>query len=289
MQTNFYEVQKFPEGNFPIRFHTDRLYFGENKEHSYQYIKNNRQNEIQAHWHEGLEVLRIKKGSVNITIDDKLFSAKEDDVVVINSNQLHVLRVAEGECLYEVLGLEYNLCKEWGFSFDKSYYKNIILDKRLCSLFDKISKENYGQKSFFHAMITSSCMEILALISRQYNIQKPKQNATLEKIQIVRQMMQYISNSFDSQNILKELSEQLKYSQYYLTHIFSEIMGVTVKDYQMQIRFKQAKKMLVQDNLSIIEIAGKCGYASVSSFTLAFRNKTGKTPSEYRRQKKNKK
>ncbi len=289
MQTNFYQIQKFPEGNFPIRFHTDRLYSGENKEHSYQYIKNNRQNEIQAHWHESLEILRIKKGDATIVIDDKQFSAKSGEIVVVNSNQLHVIRVSEGECIYEVLGLEYNLCKGWGFEFDNFYYKNIISDQRINALFDKISKENYGQKAFFQTMITSSCLEILGVLSRQYNVQKPEQNATLEKIQIVRQMMQYISSRFFSQNILKELSEQLKYSQYYLTHIFSEIMEVSVKEYQMQIRFKQAKKMLVQNNLTIFEIAENCGYASVSSFALAFRNKTGRTPSEYRKQKKNKK
>ncbi len=288
MQTHFYQAQKFPEGNFPIRFHTDRLYFGEGKQHSYQYIKNNRQNEIQPHWHEGLEILRIKKGKCIITVDDKQLFAKEGDVIVINSNQLHVIRVNEEECLYEVLGLEYNFCIAWGFSPDKFYYKNLISDRKINLLFDKIAKENYGQKSFFQAIITSACMEILGLLSRQYNTQKPDSNAVLEKIQIVRQMMQYIFNNFYSQHILKDLSEQLKYSPYYLTHIFSEITGVTVKDYQMEIRFKQAKKMLVQNNLTIAEIAENCGYANASSFTLAFRNKTGKTPLEYKKQKKNK-
>ncbi len=285
MQSNFYQIQKFPEGNFPIRFHTDRLYFGEGKEHSYPYVKNNRQNEIQPHWHESLEILRIKKGNATVTVDDKQLRAKEGEVIVINSNQLHVIRVSEEECLYEVLGLEYNFCIAWGFSPDKFYYKNLINDQRINLLFDKIAKENYGQKSFFQAIITSACMEILGLLSRQYNTQKPDANTALEKINIVRQMLQYISNSFQSQNILKDLSEQLKYSPYYLTHIFSQITGVTVKDYQMEIRFKQAKKMLVQNNLTISQIAENCGYANVSSFTLAFRNKTGKTPSEYKKRK----
>ncbi len=288
MQNNFYQVQKFPDGNFPIRFHTDRLYFGETEHHSYPYVKNNRQNEIQPHWHEGLEILRIKKGSCAVTIDDTQVYTQEGDVVVVNSNQLHVIRVSQGECLYEVLGLEYNFCKAWDFSLDKFYYKNLINDPRINELFDKIAKENYGQKSFFQAIITSGCIEILGLLSRKYNIQKPVSNATLEKIQIVRQMMQYISSRFYSQNILNDLSELLKYNPYYLTHIFSKITGITVKDYQLQIRFKYAKKMLLQNNLTIFEIAENCGYASVSSFTLAFRNKTGKTPLEYKKQKKNK-
>ncbi len=287
MQDNFYQVQKFPDGNFPIRFHTDRLYFGEHERHSYPYVKNNRQNEIPPHWHEGLEILRIKKGACTVTIDDTQVYTKEGDVVVVNSNQLHVIRVSMEECLYEVLGLEYNFCKAWDFSLDKFYYKNLINDQRINELFDKIAKENYGQKSFFQAIITSGCIEILGLLSRKYNTPKSVSNATLEKIQIVRQMMQYISNRFYSQNILKDLSELLKYNPYYLTHIFSKITGITVKDYQMEIRFKYAKKMLLQNNLSIFEIAENCGYANATSFTLAFRNRTGKTPLEYKRQKKN--
>ncbi len=288
MQDNFYQAQKFPEGNFPIRFHTDRLYFEKNEQHCYPYIKNNRQNQIQPHWHEGLEILRIKKGNCIVTIDDVQVYTKEGDIIVVNSNQLHVIRVSEGECLYEVLGLEYNFCKAWDFSLDKFYYTNLIKDSRITALFDKIAKENYGQKSFFQAIITSACIEILGLLSRKYNGQKPLSNTALEKIQIVRQMMQYISSRFDSQNILKDLSEFLKYNPYYLTHIFSKITGITVKNYQMQIRFKYAKKMLLQNNLSILEIAQNCGYANATSFTLAFRNITGKTPCEYRKQKKNK-
>ncbi len=286
MQIEYYERQKFPSENFPIRFHTDRLYYGDRKEHNYQNIKNNRANEIQPHWHEGFELWRIKTGKPTLIIDDKRFKVKEGDVIAINTNQLHGIRVLSGECVYEVLGVEYNFCKTWGFVLDNLYFKNLINDQLISSLFDKISSEQYSQKDFYETIIISSCLEILGILSRNYKIDRPIANATFEKLQVVRQMMQYISSMFASQQILKELSDKLTYSQYYLSHIFSKVTGMSVKDYQMQIRFQQAKKMLAQNKLTIFEIATICGYASESSFILAFRNRIGKTPLEYRKQKR---
>lgn len=51
-----------------------------------------------------------------------------------------------------------------------------------------------------------------------------------------------------------------------------------------QVRIERAKALLTETNLSITEIARRCGYAQVEGFSAAFRSVAGESPARYRRQ-----
>ncbi|MBO4470928.1 MAG: helix-turn-helix transcriptional regulator [Clostridia bacterium] len=46
---------------------------------------------------------------------------------------------------------------------------------------------------------------------------------------------------------------------------------------------QEAKNLLLQERLSVTEIAGQCGYSNASKFAACFRRITGMTPGEWRR------
>jgi CheY-like chemotaxis protein len=48
-----------------------------------------------------------------------------------------------------------------------------------------------------------------------------------------------------------------------------------------QYRLEQAKQILLKDQTSVTEVAGKTGFSNLSSFTKAFKDYTGKTPVEF--------
>lgn len=280
-----YEVQDFSNEKFPLRYHTDRVYGPGSETHSYSNIKGNRFGEIQIHWHEWLEVWRIISGKPAIVLDTVQFSAEAGDIVVINTSQLHTIKVAEGECVYEVLGIDHLFCKDFGFDLQHFNYQTIIRDKQLSAIFDKITDEYYSQKPFYEAIILSSCMEMLGILSRWYTTDKKVIDDTLlKKTDIVRQMTQYISDNYSSQDILADLSEYLNYSKSHLSHIFISTIGISVKEYLLRTRFHYAKKMLGREKLSVFETAKKCGYNNAASFSTAFKKRIGITPAEYVRQ-----
>ncbi len=282
-----YEVQYFQDGKFPIKFHTDRIFAEGNKHHTHKNIKNNFPNEIPMHWHEGLEIWRIVTGNPTVILDTEPLSAKEGDIVVINTSRLHTIKVTESECVYEVLGIDDVFCKEFGFDLENIFFQNVISDGDLSLMFDKISDEFYSSFKFYEAVILGVCMEMLGNLSRNYRTEKRITDASLlKRTGIIRQMTRYISNNFSSQDILSQLSTHLNYSTSYLTHLFLESVGTSIKEYQMCIKFNNAKKMLSMESLSVFEVSKLCGYSTSSAFSTAFRKRVGITPAEYIRKNK---
>lgn len=63
------------------------------------------------------------------------------------------------------------------------------------------------------------------------------------------------------------------------------MFGTTVLGYVQSLRLEQAKQLLIETNLTIIEIASQVGYESLSHFGYLFKRQFGITPREYRKQK----
>ncbi len=66
-------------------------------------------------------------------------------------------------------------------------------------------------------------------------------------------------------------------------HLYRKIFGVNVKHDIMCSRMNHAKRLLSSTTLNVREIAERCGYSSEYSFMRLFREKTGKTPTQYRK------
>ena len=67
-----------------------------------------------------------------------------------------------------------------------------------------------------------------------------------------------------------------------LSHLFKAEIGTTVGKFRCTCRFKKAKRMLADPEVSIKEVAYSLGYHHTSSFTRAFERYLGKSPSAYR-------
>ena len=46
-------------------------------------------NKLEMHWHESMEIIIVLEGSINLRIEDKLFILQENDLVFINSKEIH--------------------------------------------------------------------------------------------------------------------------------------------------------------------------------------------------------
>lgn len=88
---------------------------------------------------------------------------------------------------------------------------------------------------------------------------------------------------------LRDVSREVSASYKYLSRVFKEKTGEGFNDYRVGLKIAAAKRLLRERRFTVAQIAYKVGYRNSDSFMKMFKKKTGLTPSEYRRDGKEKK
>lgn len=79
------------------------------------------------------------------------------------------------------------------------------------------------------------------------------------------------------------IASELKYSGVYLSRIFKYVTGNQLSAQIMSRRIEESEKMLRNSDYSVKTVCEKCGFSSMSYFSVLFKKKYGLAPSEYRR------
>ena len=80
-----------------------------------------------------------------------------------------------------------------------------------------------------------------------------------------------------------DLAREIGTNQNKLKAVFKDAFGITMADYCLERRMREAQQLLLEAKLTIAQVAERVGYEHQSSFTAAFRGHLGMAPREYRR------
>ncbi len=94
----------------------------------------------------------------------------------------------------------------------------------------------------------------------------------------------YIKTHFSHYLTLTEIARYVKTNASYLSSMFKEETGLSVRNYINKVRLDTAQKLLLDTDKTVIQIAGEVGFEDVRYFTRVFKQSLGCTPTEYRRQ-----
>ena len=93
-----------------------------------------------------------------------------------------------------------------------------------------------------------------------------------------------IRESLESNLTIQKIAEELGIGYSNFRKLFKEYTGVAPAMYQQELRLQRAKEMLSTTNLSIKEIAYRLNFDSPDYFSAKFKIKTGRKPSDFRRE-----
>jgi AraC-like DNA-binding protein len=102
----------------------------------------------------------------------------------------------------------------------------------------------------------------------------------------VQQAIQYIEEHLLTIRDLKEVSDALGYSLTHLSRLFTKELGIALQNYYNKRKWKKTLDLLEADTLSITQIAKIMQYESIHTFSRAFKNAIGLSPSQYVRKYK---
>jgi AraC family transcriptional regulator len=98
----------------------------------------------------------------------------------------------------------------------------------------------------------------------------------------LRQAIDYIQSHLADDVSLAAIAHELGMSPYYFCRLFKQSTGIAPHQYLTQQRIYRTKELLKQSQLSISEIALRCGFSDQAHFTKQFRQLIGIPPRAYR-------
>ena len=118
-----------------------------------------------------------------------------------------------------------------------------------------------------------------------YLLEKYPDKGTGEKL-IIKNIKSYINDNLEFDISLENMANLFHYNARYLGRLFKKETGLYINDYITETRLQMAKKLLINSNQTIIFVANKVGFNSVTYFNKIFKQFTGFTPTEYRNNKR---
>ena len=92
----------------------------------------------------------------------------------------------------------------------------------------------------------------------------------------------FIENNFDKELNLKLLSHIRFTSKFHLLRLYKKYYGQTPKQYLIDKRIEQAKKLLTKGK-AVTETCFDIGFDSPSSFSTLFKSRVGLSPAEFQK------
>ena len=111
-----------------------------------------------------------------------------------------------------------------------------------------------------------------------------KKETVFEKY--IEKAIEYISSSIHKKTTVSDVAEYLNIDRSYLSRVFNQNMGISIKKYIYNYHMDTAKNMLTYSSLSIKEIAAAIGYDDPLDFTKAFHRTFGSSPTKWRNENK---
>lgn len=101
----------------------------------------------------------------------------------------------------------------------------------------------------------------------------------------ISKAVEYIRKNFKYKISLEDVAGYVSLSPAYFSDVFKREMGCNFSHYLSKVRIDNAKLLLKNDGLPLIEVALLCGFEDQSYFTKIFKSVTGTTPKRYRKEK----
>ena len=120
--------------------------------------------------------------------------------------------------------------------------------------------------------------EILSTFCRQRNTSDTDTKTCTQ----ISQIKEYIENNFTADLSLDLLSDRFGMSKYTICRYFTKIYGISLGEYQLKLKLKKAKHMLMYSDKTAKDISTECGFNDHVYFGKIFKKYESITPKQFR-------
>lgn len=157
------------------------------------------------------------------------------------------------------------------------YYvgKSVTLEKQLNRLIDEYRQQLKYRKHRMAGLL----LDVLSLIGRKNSNMAYGSPDINQKFAEICSLM---SKNYSKEMTVKDYADMCNLSESRFSHRFSEIIGTSPKQYLINLRIEAAKELLINSDMSVLQIGEAVGICTQNYFSRIFKKQTGLSPTEYR-------
>ena len=228
---------------------------------------------------------------ITLSLTSGLYCSDLKNVEKLNANEIYLNFKGEKHslsskknCRFQTLAINFKNGegKEMLYALKQKCAKQRRLhSQEISDLFTLIISEFVNQNEpFFKIRLDSLISSVLVSAVRSGNEKTPNSLPTAQEP--LFEIVNYIDSHFLEIAALSELSKKFGYTYSHICKIFKKGLSVAPKEYVSNKKIEFSKQ-LITEGKKFEEIASLLGYSNAYNFSRAFKNKTGLSPSEYKK------
>ncbi len=239
----------------------------------------------EPHFHSKHEMYFVEKGKTQYFVGSEIYFLNAGDLMFVPKGEFHKTDI--GKDVTERLLLVFDdsfLGNEY-----LDYLKELYEDKhikippeklyKIKEIYEKIEYENRRRGNDYLEMERLYLRQLLIFIKR-YRI-KEKTAELSESYQLIQNCATYISENYHTDLSLDFLSKKYALSRSHFSKLFKQVTGVGLSEYINITRITAAQNLLSKSELSVTEVASRCGFNDSNYFAAVFKKIKGITPKKY--------
>ena len=226
----------------------------------------------------------ITLGDGILETHDGSFPISEGTIILIRPNEWHRYRPVRTTGWFE------HYVGFMGEYADKMFRSSDVLNnapviqigfqETIINNFQDILNYAKSERPGYHQICSGLVLHILGQIIAY----KKNENFRHSPIETIIQKTCMIIRDNPSHNLnIEMLADEMKVNYSLFRKAFKRYTGLSPMQYHSSLRMKQAIYLLTNTDLSVKEISFNLGFCSVFYFSKLFKEKTGRTPSDFRR------
>lgn len=144
----------------------------------------------------------------------------------------------------------------------------------------KLILETQSKQKGYQLFVQSYIELLFGQIQRQLSDKEPRAVATDERILRVLNVMDRL---YYQPLDIERMATECGVGRDRFLHLFTQTVGVPPQKYVTGLRIKNAKRRLSETDMSVADIAERCGFSDAMYFSRVFKKHTGLSPTEYRK------
>ena len=246
---------------------------------------------LSMHSHPHCELFFLLSGHRRYFVGHTIYQVEPGDLVIIPPTQLH--RTTQTDATdYKRYLLNFYAQDHSSFirSIGQDTFDSLISSGCICfppsvarhvrQTLEQLERELAAPSAYAKPVISHLLQDILLQALCHGQKKEPYHGESADKVQ---QVARYISRHYDQPITLADAAAMATMESTYFSKRFKALTGFGFYRYLTHTRLQAAEGLLEDTDLSIGEIAERCGFSEANHFGNVFRRWNGVSPSQYRK------